>query len=76
MENGERRMHDKLISWGFVVIGALSSILWGITWGQVTESQRKVSTLEGNFKAVEVKLENIQSQLARIEKFLEKGEGR
>lgn len=64
---GDRRLTDKLVGGMAVVIGALSAIIWGIIWTQVSSTTGRVAVLEGDKRVIEEKLNEMKNSLDRIE---------
>lgn len=69
MDNSSR-WTDKLWNLALVTIGALSAILWGIIWGNVSNLQGRTSALEGDKRVMEAKLDLISADLKEIKQDL------
>lgn len=66
------RWTDKLVPGMAIIIGALSTIIWGIIWTQVATNAAKVATLEGDKRVIEVQLIEMKGTLDRIERAMER----
>lgn len=62
----ERRWQDRLLQWAVLLVGALSAILWGILWSNVSSAQYRLSTVEARQGIYEVQYKELKETLNEI----------
>lgn len=57
--NGGTLSLDRILTVATTVIGALTMVIWGIVWMNLTNVMSRTSTLEGDKRVIEQQLKNI-----------------